>query len=141
MVCGGGRVVDAADSQNHPSPSFNIHAQNKYYPLHPNPQKEESTMQRHLIQSDPEIMMGKPVIAGTRITVELILEKLAAGESIKRIIEEHPRISEERIRAALAFASAALRADVVYPIAIQKPSKTIFHHLYQKYIPPLFNLT
>ncbi|MBC2763354.1 MAG: DUF433 domain-containing protein, partial [ANME-2 cluster archaeon] len=35
-------------------------------------------MQRHLIQSDPAIMMGKPVIAGTRITVELILEKLAA---------------------------------------------------------------
>lgn len=73
-------------------------------------------MQRHLIQSDPAIMMGKPVIAGTRITVELILEKLAAGESIKQIIEEHPRLSEEKIHAALAFASDALRADVVYPI-------------------------
>ena len=98
-------------------------------------------MQKYLIQSDPAIMMGKPVIAGTRITVESILEKLAAGEGIKQIIEEHPRLSEEKIRAALAFASAALQADVVYPIAIQKPSKTIFHHLYQKYIPPLFNLT
>ncbi|MCL7412731.1 MAG: DUF433 domain-containing protein [ANME-2 cluster archaeon] len=41
-----------------------------------------------------------PVIAGTRITVELILEKLAAGESIEQIIEEHPRLSEEKIRAA-----------------------------------------
>ena len=50
-------------------------------------------MQRHLIQSDPAIMMGKPVIAGTRITVELILEKLAAGESIEQIIEEHPRLT------------------------------------------------
>ena len=77
-------------------------------------------MQRHLIQSDLAIMMGKPVIVGTRITVESILEKLAAGESIKQIIEEHPRLSEERIRAALAFASAALRADVVYPIARRK---------------------
>ncbi|MEA1895683.1 MAG: DUF433 domain-containing protein [Euryarchaeota archaeon] len=74
-------------------------------------------MQRHFIQSDPAIMMGKPVIAGTRITVESILEKLSAGESIKQIIEDHPRLSEEKIHAALAFASAALRADVVYPIA------------------------
>lgn len=77
-------------------------------------------MQRHLIQSDPAIMMGKPVIAGTRITVELILEKLAAGESIEQIIEEHPHLTEENIRAALAFASDALRADVVYPITRQK---------------------
>ena len=45
-------------------------------------------------------MMGKPVIASTRITVELILDKLAAGESIEQIIEEHPRLTEENIRAA-----------------------------------------
>ncbi len=77
-------------------------------------------MQRHLIQSDPAIMMGKPVIAGTRITVELILEKLAAGESIEQIIEAHPRLTEEKIRAALSFASDALRADVIYPIMRQK---------------------
>lgn len=77
-------------------------------------------MQRHFIQSDPAIMMGKPVIVGTRITVELILEKLAAGESIEQIIEEHPRLTEENIRAALSFASNALRADVVYPISRQK---------------------
>ena len=77
-------------------------------------------MQRHLIQSDPAIMMGKPVIAGTRITVELILEKLGFGESIEQIIEAHPRLTEEKIRAALAFASDALRADVVYPITRQK---------------------
>jgi len=77
-------------------------------------------MQRHLIQSDPAIMMGKPVIAGTRITVELILEKLAACESIEQIIEAHPHLTEEMIRAALAFASDALRADVVYPITRQK---------------------
>ncbi|KAF5416573.1 MAG: hypothetical protein C5S49_04565 [Candidatus Methanogaster sp.] len=66
-------------------------------------------MQRYLIQSDPAILMGKPVIADTCIIVELILEKLAAGESIKQIIEEHPRLFEEKIRVALVFASAALR--------------------------------
>lgn len=62
-------------------------------------------------------MMGKPVIASTRITVELLLEKLAAGESKDRILEQHPRLSEEAISAALAFAAEALRTDVVYPFA------------------------
>jgi len=62
-------------------------------------------------------MMGKPIIAGTRITVELILEKLAAGESVEQIIEAHPRLSHQAIRAALGFAAEALKADVVYPIS------------------------
>lgn len=69
-----------------------------------------------IIQSDPSIMMGKPVITGTRITVELILEKLAAGETVEQILEAHPRLTREAIQAALAFAAEALRADVVYPL-------------------------
>ena len=43
------------------------------------------------IVSDPKVMMGKPVIAGTRITVDLILEKLGSGESIEAVLEAHPR--------------------------------------------------
>jgi uncharacterized protein (DUF433 family) len=58
-------------------------------------------MEKHLIQSDPSIMMGKPVIAGTRITVELILEKLAAGETIEQILDAHPRLTMEAVLAAL----------------------------------------
>jgi uncharacterized protein (DUF433 family) len=73
-------------------------------------------MREELIQADPSIMMGKPVIAGTRITVELILEKLAAGETIEQILSAHPRLTREAIQAALAFAARALRADVIYPI-------------------------
>ncbi|MEH2373787.1 DUF433 domain-containing protein [Nostoc sp.] len=73
------------------------------------------------IVSDPKIMMGKPVILGTRITVELILEKLAAGETPQQILEAHPRLSDEGIKAALAFAAQALRYDVVYP-TIEKAS-------------------
>ncbi len=48
-------------------------------------------------------MMGKPTIAGTRITAELILEKLAAGETPEQIISAHPRLTPEAIQAALAF--------------------------------------
>lgn len=68
-----------------------------------------------LISSDPKIMMGKPTIAGTRITVESILEKLAAGETVEQIVSAHPRLTPESVRAAIAFAAEALRADVVYP--------------------------
>ena len=73
-------------------------------------------MREELIQSNPSIMMGKPVVAGTRVTVELILEKLAAGETMEQILEAHPRLTREAIKAALAFAARALRADVVYPL-------------------------
>lgn len=72
-------------------------------------------MRADLINSDPSVMMGKPVIAGTRITVELILEKLAEGETVEQILEAHPRLTRDAIKAALAFAAEALRADVVYP--------------------------
>jgi len=59
--------------------------------------------------------MGKPIIAGTRITVELILEKLSSGESVEQIIQEHPHLTDEAIKAALAFAAKALKADIIYP--------------------------
>jgi uncharacterized protein (DUF433 family) len=73
-------------------------------------------MLQGLITSDPKIMMGKPTVAGTRITVELILEKLAAGETVDQILSEHPRLTAEGVRAAIAFAAEVLRADVVYPV-------------------------
>jgi uncharacterized protein (DUF433 family) len=60
-------------------------------------------------------MKGKPVVKGTRVTLELILEKIASGESFEQIIDAHPRISNESIRAAIAFAAEHLRADVIYP--------------------------
>jgi uncharacterized protein (DUF433 family) len=61
-------------------------------------------MEMNHIKSDPNVMMGKPVVAGTRITVELILEKLAAGETIEQILDAHPRLTKEAISAALHYA-------------------------------------
>lgn len=72
-----------------------------------------------LIVSDPAVMMGKPVVAGTRITVELILEKVAAGESVEQILAAHPRLTRPAVLAAFGFAARALRADAVYPLAPQ----------------------
>ncbi len=61
-------------------------------------------MYRPLITTDPNIMMGKPVITGTRITVEHILEELAGGATIEELLDAHPRLTHEAIQAALAYA-------------------------------------
>jgi uncharacterized protein (DUF433 family) len=57
------------------------------------------------ITADPAIMMGKPCIKGTRITVKLILRKLGAGRSFAELIEAYPQITEDDLRASLAFAA------------------------------------
>jgi uncharacterized protein (DUF433 family) len=72
-----------------------------------------------LIVSDPAVMMGKPVVAGTRITVDLILEKLASGEIIEQILDAHPRLTRQSVLAALDFANRVLRSDIIYPISRQ----------------------
>ena len=74
-------------------------------------------MSETLIVSDPKVMMGKPVVAGTRITVDLVLEKLGSGESIEAMLEAHPRLTREGVLAALRFAAQALRAEIIYPIS------------------------
>jgi uncharacterized protein (DUF433 family) len=60
---------------------------------------------REYIVVDPQVMVGKPVVRGTRITVELILEKLAAGETVDDLLAAHPRLSRPAIEAALAYAA------------------------------------
>lgn len=67
------------------------------------------------ITADPDVMMGKPVVEGTRVTVETILEELGAGQTIEQILEAHPRLTREGVLAAVRFGAEALRADVAYP--------------------------
>lgn len=76
-------------------------------------------MDQSLIVSDPAVMMGKPVIAGTRMTVELILEKAAAGESVEQILAAHPRLTRAAVLAAFAFAARTMRVDAIYPVSSQ----------------------
>ena len=69
------------------------------------------------IRSDPDVMMGKPLVGGTRITVESILEELGAGQTIEQLLEAHPRLTREGVLAAVRFGAEVLRADVAYPVS------------------------
>jgi uncharacterized protein (DUF433 family) len=62
-------------------------------------------------------MMGKPVVEGTRITVEFILDELGAGRTIEQLLEAHPRLTREGVLAAMRFGAEVLRADVAYPVS------------------------
>jgi uncharacterized protein (DUF433 family) len=64
------------------------------------------------IESDPAVMMGKPVVAGTRITVESILERLAAGETVEDVLAAHPQLERADVEAAFSYAVSVLRMDV-----------------------------
>ncbi|MFN8615468.1 MAG: DUF433 domain-containing protein [Dehalococcoidia bacterium] len=61
--------------------------------------------------SDPRIMVGKPVIKGTRITVELILENIAFGRTIEELIDSYPHLKREQILAALRYALEVFKVD------------------------------
>ncbi|MDN5212209.1 DUF433 domain-containing protein [Fulvivirgaceae bacterium BMA12] len=72
----------------------------------------------HRIIIDPDIMLGKPVIKGTRITVELILRKLSEGQTIEQILNSYSQLSKEDIYAALTFASDLIaNEEVIIPKA------------------------
>ena len=66
---------------------------------------EHTAMAHERIEISPEIMFGKPVVRGTRIPVELILRKLAAGQSADDNLCQHPRLTAEDIRATQAYAA------------------------------------
>lgn len=65
---------------------------------------------------DPEILVGKPVIKGTRLAVEFIIDLLAKGWSESQIIQNYPGVTGDDIRACLQYASEALRSEKVYPL-------------------------
>lgn len=66
------------------------------------------------ISSDPAILYGKPAIRGTRIGVDLILEKLSAGQTIEKLLQAYPHLNEAQILACLAFAADKIKNEIVY---------------------------
>ena len=69
------------------------------------------------ISTDPAVLFGKPIIKGTRIPVDLVLEKLAAGESIGQLLQAYPRMSAESVQACLLFAAESVKSIIVYKTA------------------------
>lgn len=66
------------------------------------------------IVTDPAIMTGKPVIKGTRLTVELILRQLAQGQTMEEILENYPQLQQEDILACLAYATEAISKERIF---------------------------
>ena len=70
------------------------------------------------ITVDPRILVGKPVVKGTRIAVELVVDLLAAGWTHEQILDSYPTLAAEDVRACLAYASAILHSERIYPLEL-----------------------
>ncbi|CAN5856125.1 DUF433 domain-containing protein [soil metagenome] len=68
------------------------------------------------IHSDPKVLLGKPTIKGTRISVELILELLASGWNLEMILESYPNLTEENLKAVFAYLNDCLQQELYFPI-------------------------
>ena len=68
------------------------------------------------ISSNPKVIVGKPAIKGTRIGVDLILEKLGAGETIDQLLESYPHITKDDIYACLHYAAETIRHESIHAI-------------------------
>jgi len=76
---------------------------------------------RQRIELNPHVMVGKPVIRGTRIPVELVVRMLGQGISEADILREYPRLRSEDIRAALLYAADVLAHEDIVPLVVSAP--------------------
>jgi uncharacterized protein (DUF433 family) len=72
---------------------------------------------RDFIESRPDVMLGKPVIKGTRVTVELILKKLSEGATVQQLIAGYPLLNQEAILAAISYASDVISTETLLEVA------------------------
>ncbi|HEX9669750.1 MAG TPA: DUF433 domain-containing protein [Thermoanaerobaculia bacterium] len=70
------------------------------------------------IDSDPEIVGGKPVVKGTRLAVEFLLGLFAAGWTLEQVLENYPSLSPEALRAVFAFAAESLQDESLYSVRL-----------------------
>jgi uncharacterized protein (DUF433 family) len=71
------------------------------------------------IHSDPEVLLGKPVVKGTRLSVEFLLGLLAAGWTQEQILENYPTLTSDSLRAVLAFAAEAMQDESLYTVRLR----------------------
>jgi len=68
------------------------------------------------ITMDPDVLAGKPIIRGTRVSVEFLLDLLAQGWSRRRVLDNYPQLERQDVLAALAYARDCLKLEKLYPI-------------------------
>lgn len=68
------------------------------------------------ITVDPDVLAGKPIVQGTRVSVEFLLDLLSQGWSYRRVLENYPQLSREDVLAALAYARDCLKIEKIYPL-------------------------
>jgi len=71
---------------------------------------------KEFIHSDPEVLLGKPVVKGSRLSVEFILGLFAEGWTEQQVIANYPTLTRERLRAVFAFAADCMREESLYAI-------------------------
>ena len=76
------------------------------------------------VEVNPKIMMGKPVILGTRIPVEIVVRKISEGASERQLLNAYPRLQKEDIKAALRYAADAIAHEEVLTVGLPKRSAT-----------------
>jgi uncharacterized protein (DUF433 family) len=81
--------------------------------------KDQQLLERITLNS--KVMAGKPVIKGTRLTVEYILGLLAHGATVAEILEEYPGLTQDDIQACLLFATKSLESTAFMPLAVDTP--------------------
>jgi uncharacterized protein (DUF433 family) len=69
------------------------------------------------IVSDKQVLLGKPTIKGTRISVELVLELFSSGWTEKQILDSYPSVSAESLRAVFAYLKACMEQELYFPIS------------------------
>jgi uncharacterized protein (DUF433 family) len=69
------------------------------------------------IETNPDILYGKPVIKGTRIPVDLLLEKMSSGQGFQDIKQSYPDLTDDDLYACLAYASSLIRNEITKPLA------------------------
>jgi uncharacterized protein (DUF433 family) len=75
---------------------------------------------KEMITADPDVMVGKPVIAGTRLTVEFIVERLADGWTEDELLQNYPGLTQEQIHACLAYAAEMLSEVQMYSLPLSR---------------------
>ena len=74
---------------------------------------------RLYIHSDPNILLGKPIVKGTRLTVDFLLRLFAAGWTEQQVLENYPTLTSETLRAVFAFAAECMREEALYVLSTE----------------------